>query len=201
MGEMAPCLRSTFAASILDARTCTFAHQVSPQWRTSMLEWPRLLNQSQDRSEIGSNCHVLATANHMSCSMLDFRIHLLFHSNQREPTRNRYKIADSADGIGKDYKLNNTCHANIIVPIDRLWMSWLWQRLCSGKLWFLRDSCRQQAVSSELAWSRADSPQPENAYGESERLGLSPGMPTRDARHVAIAAQGYGYYNLRPTNR
>ena len=55
-------------------------------------------------------------------------------------------------------------------------MSWIWQRLCSGKLWFLRDSCRQcllAALSSELAWSRSDSPQPENAYGESERLGLN----------------------------
>ena len=54
-------------------------------------------------------------------------------------------------------------------------MSWMWQRLWSGKLWFLRDSCRQRllaALSSELAWSRSDSPQPENAYGESERLGL-----------------------------
>ena len=36
-------------------------------------------------------------------------------------------MADSADGIGKDggyfqdYKLNNTCHENIIVPIVRLW--------------------------------------------------------------------------------
>ena len=29
----------------------------------------------------------------------------------------------------------------------------------------------------------------------------SPGMAMRDARHVAIATQGYGYYNLRPTNR
>ena len=28
------------------------------------------------------------------------------------------------------------------------------------------------ALSCELAWSRSDSPQPENAYGESERLGL-----------------------------
>ena len=64
-------------------------------------------------------------------------------------------------------------------------MSWMWQRLCSGKLGFLRDSCRQcllAALSSELAWSRSDSPQPENAYGESERLGLpgtmnqNPGM-------------------------
>ena len=36
-------------------------------------------------------------------------------------------MADSADGIGKDgdiskdYKLNDICHENIIVPIDRLW--------------------------------------------------------------------------------
>ena len=39
-------------------------------------------------------------------------------------------MADSAESptasektvdISKDYKLNNTCHANIIVPIDRLW--------------------------------------------------------------------------------
>ena len=36
-------------------------------------------------------------------------------------------MADSADGIGKDggyskdYKLNNICHENILVPIDRLW--------------------------------------------------------------------------------
>ena len=59
-------------------------------------------------------------------------------------------------------------------------MSWMWQRLCSGKLWFLRDSCRQcllAALSSELAWSRSDSPQPENAYGESERLGLTFVLP------------------------
>ena len=66
---------------------------------SSVLEWPRLL---KDRSEIGSNCHVLATANHMSCSMLDFRIHLLFYSNQRALPRNRYTMVDSADGIGKD---------------------------------------------------------------------------------------------------
>ena len=40
--------------------------------------------------------------------------------------------------------------------IDYDLMSWIWQILCSGKLWFLRDSCRQQAaaLSCELAWSQ-----------------------------------------------
>ena len=54
-------------------------------------------------------------------------------------------------------------------------MSCIWQRLCSGKFWFLRDSRRHgllAALSCELAWSRSDSPQPENAYGKSEHLGL-----------------------------
>ena len=64
-------------------------------------------------------------------------------------------------------------------------MSWIWQRLCSGKLWFLGDSCRQcllAALSCELAWSRSDSPQPENAYGESERLGLMVCMNPSDGK-------------------
>ena len=51
--------------------------------------------------------------------------------------------------------------------IDYDLMIWIWQRLCSGKLWFLRDFSRQcllVALSCELAWSRSESPQPENAY-------------------------------------
>ena len=66
-------------------------------------------------------------------------------------------------------------------------MSWIWQRLCSGKLWFLRDSCRQcllAALLSELAWSRSDSPQPENAYGESERLGLGADVQIRLQQNI-----------------
>ena len=77
--------------------------------RISILAGPRLFNQSQDRSEIGSNCHVLATTNHMSCSMLDLRIHLLFYLNQREPpkTDKRWRTAPTASekmvDISKDY--------------------------------------------------------------------------------------------------
>ena len=162
-------------------------HHFNPsrnQTRTFILEWPRLFNQSQDCSEIGSNCRVLATANHMSCSMLDLRIHLLFYSNQREPPRNRHKMADSADGIGKDVGYFQGLQIKLYLSwkypqcqlIDYDLMSWIWQRLYRGKLWFLRDSCRQcllAALSCELAWSRSDSPQPENAYGKSEHLGLA----------------------------
>ena len=56
-------------------------YHLKPSWNptmTSILEWPRLFNQSQDRFEIGSNFHVLATANHMPCSMLNLRIHLFY---------------------------------------------------------------------------------------------------------------------------
>ena len=62
--------------------------------------------------------------------------------------------------------------------IDYDLMSWIWHRLCSGKLsffaWF--PQCLLAALSCELAWSRSDLPQPENVYGESERLELAAAM-------------------------
>ena len=80
-------------------------------------------------------------------------------------------------------------------------MSWIWQSLCSGKLLVVRDSRRQcllAALSCELAWSRSDSPQPENAYGESERLGLYTRVTLNAASWVEMAKQTWRSRSIDP---
>ena len=77
-------------------------------------------------------CHVLRTANHMSCSILDFRIHLLLFffllKSKRTSKKHiqdggqRRTASENIVDISKDYELNNICHENIIAPINKLWL-------------------------------------------------------------------------------